>query len=157
MERRFTREESIIPETDWDYYSGLPSPSYYMKKSVWVNGTFDFLHLGHLRLLEYAAQWGTVRVGIDTDRRVQQRKGKNRPFYTILERREMLLHCKWVDSVVGFDTDDELREQIRLYNPEILVVGEEYRGQVIGAELVPQIMYYPRNDKYSTTQTLKNI
>ena len=34
---------------------------------VWVNGTFDILHVGHLRLLEFAKTFGEVRVCIDTD------------------------------------------------------------------------------------------
>ena len=40
---------------------------------VWVNGTFDVLHVGHLRLLEYSASLGELRIGIDSDKRV---KGK---------------------------------------------------------------------------------
>ena len=34
---------------------------------VWVNGTFDVLHRGHIELLEYASKFGKVRVGIDTE------------------------------------------------------------------------------------------
>jgi cytidyltransferase-like protein len=42
---------------------------------VWVNGTFDVFHPGHLALLKYAAKKGELHVGIDSDRRVQEKKG----------------------------------------------------------------------------------
>lgn len=40
-------------------------------KKVWTNGTFDVLHVGHLKLLEYAASFGELTVGIDSDKRVK--------------------------------------------------------------------------------------
>ena len=45
-------------------------------KKVFVNGTFDILHRGHLELLEYARSLGDeVVVAIDTDERVREKKG----------------------------------------------------------------------------------
>ena len=43
-------------------------------KKVWVNGTFDILHIGHIRLLNFAKSFGIVRVGLDTDDRVSEKK-----------------------------------------------------------------------------------
>jgi cytidyltransferase-like protein len=43
-------------------------------KKIWVNGTFDVLHIGHIKLLEYASTLGSVRVGIDSDNRVREKK-----------------------------------------------------------------------------------
>ena len=48
-------------------------------KKIWVNGSFDILHVGHIRLLEYASLFGSIRVGIDTDERIKEKKGKDRP------------------------------------------------------------------------------
>jgi cytidyltransferase-like protein len=53
---------------------------------VWVNGTFDVLHRGHLELLSYASTFGAVRVGIDSDKRVKQFKGDSRPINTLKDR-----------------------------------------------------------------------
>ena len=53
-----------------------------MSKSVFVNGTFDILHLGHLALLNYAKSLGDkLFVAIDSDERVKQLKGPTRPVY----------------------------------------------------------------------------
>ena len=58
---------------------------------VIVNGTFDVLHLGHLGLLKYAQNLGWyVLVLIDSDRRVRELKGIDRPVNTQEERAEML-------------------------------------------------------------------
>ena len=51
---------------------------------VFVNGTFDLLHRGHLELLNYAKSLGDrVYVGIDSDRRVAEMKGASRPIYNV--------------------------------------------------------------------------
>ena len=44
---------------------------------VWLNGSFDILHIGHIRLINHAASLGIVRVGLDTDVRIREKKGIN--------------------------------------------------------------------------------
>lgn len=45
-------------------------------KKVFVNGTFDLLHVAHLQLLNYAKSMGDyLLVGIDNDARVKEKKG----------------------------------------------------------------------------------
>ena len=61
---------------------------------VWVNGTFDVLHVGHVSLLQFASLFGKVRVGIDTDRRVKELKGDDRPFHSEEERKYNLERIK---------------------------------------------------------------
>ena len=124
---------------------------------VWVNGTFDVLHLGHIKLLEYAASFGELRVGIDTDTRVKEKKGDKRPFNTLLDRIEFLRSIKYVSSVVSFDSDEELIEHIKLYDPEIMIIGEEYRTKhVIGGNHARKIIFYPRIGYFSTSKILNN-
>jgi len=56
-------------------------------KKVWVNGTFDVLHAGHLKMLEYAKSLGVLVVGIDSDKRVKELKGESRPFNNVEDRK----------------------------------------------------------------------
>ena len=61
-----------------------------LTKKVFVNGTFDILHRGHLELLNYAKSLGDVYVGIDTDECVREKKGPSRPIHTEEERKFLL-------------------------------------------------------------------
>jgi len=124
-------------------------------KKVWVNGTFDILHVGHLRLLEYASKLGTLRVGIDFDTRVKELKGETRPFNMWMDRIYFMSRIQGVDSVVGFGSEFELKEQIRLWEPDYLVVGSDYRDKyVIGSEYSKEVVFFDKIGDYSTTKIL---
>lgn len=122
---------------------------------VWVNGTFDVVHLGHIRLLEFAANIGTVRVGVDSDIRVKEKKGIHRPFNCLEDRIDFLKSIKFVDSVVSFDDDTELRNEITLWDSEIIVIGDDYKHKnVIGSDLVKEIIFFEKIPNKSTTLIL---
>ena len=122
---------------------------------VWVNGTFDVLHVGHIRLLEYASQFGTLRVGIDTDKRVKELKGEERPFNNQEDRKKMLESIKFVDEVVYFDSREELIQSVKDYSPDIMVVGNDYQGEtVFGSEHAKKLVFFEKIPKYSSTKIL---
>jgi cytidyltransferase-like protein len=126
-------------------------------KKIWINGTFDVLHIGHIRLMLHGASLGTLRVGIDTDERVRSKKGVGRPFNTLADRMEFVSSIRGVDSVVSFGTDDELIERIKEWGPDILVIGNDYKyHQIIGVEYVPKIEFFDKIEGFSTTKILKN-
>ena len=124
---------------------------------VWVNGTFDVLHLGHIRLLQYAKKFGEVRVGVDTDERVKSKKGESRPFNKLEDRLEFLSSIKYVDSVTSFSTDDELVDRIKEYDADIMVIGDDYVGkEIIGSHLFERIIFFTKLADKSTTKILNN-
>ena len=130
-----------------------------MVKSIFVNGTFDILHPGHIRLLNYAKSLGTrLFVAIDSDVRVKLLKGLDRPVNTASERKEMLLALKSVDEVEIFSSDEELTMWIKQIRPDIMIVGSDYRDKkVIGSEYAKQLLFYERIPNFSTTQKIKDI
>ncbi len=78
-------------------------------KQIIVNGTFDIVHSGHLALLNYARSLGDyLIVAIDSDRRVKELKGADRPVNTQAERQELLSNLRSVNEVRIFDSDQEL-------------------------------------------------
>lgn len=128
---------------------------------VWVNGTFDVLHRGHIELLKFASKIGTMRVGIDYDQRVKELKGSTRPLNVWDDRVFMMESISYVESVVGFGSDEELEEQIRNWNPKYLIVGGDYKDKkIIGSQLVEQVLFFDKIEGFSSTKILeyeKNI
>ena len=124
--------------------------------NVWVNGTFDILHRGHLELFEFASKLGRVRVGIDTDERVKKLKGEYRPINRFQDRKYFLESLTFIDSVVGFSTDQELINQIEKWSPKYFVIGTDYFGKnIIGKDKSEHIIYFEKVEGYSTTKIIE--
>jgi len=129
----------------------------YKTVKVWVNGTFDILHIGHIKLLEFASQFGEVRVGIDTDERVKQLKGESRPINNISDRIDFMNSIKYVNSSVSFSTDEELCDRIKEWDADIIIVGNDYKDKkVIGSHLVKEIIFFDKIDGYSSTKIIES-
>ena len=126
-------------------------------KKVFVNGTFDILHRGHLELLTFARSQGDwLTVAIDSDRRVKQLKGHIRPINDATERANMLQHLRAVDQVLIFDTDAELAEFIQQH--DVMVKGSDYRGRpIVGQDGCKQLIFFEVVNGYSTTNKIQDI
>jgi D-beta-D-heptose 7-phosphate kinase/D-beta-D-heptose 1-phosphate adenosyltransferase len=126
---------------------------------VWVNGTFDVVHLGHIQLLKKAAELGDfLIVGIDGDKRVKELKGEQRPINNLVSRITLVESIKYVDRVVSFNSDEQLETLIKTMRPAIMVIGEEYRGKkIIGSEYVGEIVYFPKMDGFSSTNIINKL
>lgn len=130
-----------------------------MARSVFVNGTFDILHLGHIALLNYAKSLGDrLFVAIDNDKRVKELKGPLRPINTAWDRKQMLLNIKAVDEVEIFGSAEELALWVKQIRPYVMVVGSDYKDKkVIGSEWARHLIFFDKIDGISTTNTIQNI
>ena len=129
-----------------------------MNKVVWTNGCFDILHRGHIEMFRYAKSLGEhLVVGIDTDEKVRKDKGQSRPYNCVEDRKFILESIRYIDEVCIFDTTEELRSAIEKYEPEIMVIGSDWKGKpVIGSEHAKELKFFDRIGEYSTTNILDN-
>ncbi|MND29642.1 Bifunctional protein HldE [compost metagenome] len=106
-------------------------------KVGFTNGCFDILHVGHIRLLQYAKDnCDRLIVGVNADSSVKRLKGPSRPINTELDRAELLGALAFVDAVVLFDEDTPL-ELIQKIRPNVLVKGADYTiDKIVGADVV---------------------
>ena len=127
---------------------------------IMVNGTFDILHRGHIELLNYARSLGdTLLVAIDTDRRVKELKGEDRPINNQEDRKFHLENLKAVDRVMLFDSKEELINIMKEYQPDVYVKGSDWKRDKpsTAEQYCKQVIYYDRVGNYSTTNTIQNI
>lgn len=116
-------------------------------KTVAVSGCFDILHIGHIRLLAAAKQYGdNLVVLLESDEFITTYK-KRQPFHSQTERAEMLSHIIEVDMVVLLpfmkDSNDYqiMWQQIRpnliaITKGDLYVENKRKQAALIGAEIV---------------------
>ena len=133
------------------------------KPVVFTNGVFDLLHLGHVTLLEQAAQIGaSLIVAVNADLSVRALgKGADRPIVPDRDRASVVAALGCVDCVVIFEEPTPIT-LIELLRPDILVKGGDYRpDQIVGADVVlgygGRIEIIPFLPDRSTTRTLERL
>lgn len=126
-------------------------------KKIFVNGTFDLLHEGHIALINHAKSLGDeLNVAIDSDERVKKLKGESRPINNQTERSTLLINLKAVDNVYIFDTDEELEYLVSIH--DVMVKGSDYKDKpIIGQNVCKELVFFDRIDGFSTTQKIQDI
>ena len=127
--------------------------------TVWTNGTFDILHPGHIELFKVARALGDrVIVATDTDEKIKADKGDHKPINDLCYRVAMLEAIKYIDVVHTFGDRKELEDLIMLYEPDILLLGDDWRhGDVVGREFAKEVRFLPRVGGYASSNTIKRI
>ena len=123
-------------------------------KNIWTNGCYDILHIGHIRLFEFAKSLGDkLIVGIDSDNRIKKSKGNNRPINNQEFRKEILQAVRFIDEVYIFYTDDELCNLIKQNSIDTIVVGTDYKDKdVVGSQFSKETIFFPRTIDISTSK-----
>ena len=132
-------------------------------KSVFTNGCFDILHLGHVDYLEKARNYGDKLIlALNTDNSVKrQNKGPERPINNEYSRARILASLFFIDLVVYFDEDTPY-DIISVLLPDILVKGDDYAVEnIVGADIVikngGEVSTIPLVKGYSTTAIINKL
>ena len=127
-------------------------------KIVWCNGTFDIIHPGHIELFKVGKSLGDkLIVATDTDEKIRKDKGKGKPVNNLCDRITILQAIKYIDEVLYFNDRKELEGLIKLYSPDILLLGDDWQGgDVVGIEYAKEARFLPRLN-YSTSHIITKI
>ena len=126
-------------------------------KRVITFGTFDILHVGHVRIFARAKALGDyLIVGVSTDALNFSKKNKY-PMYSEKDRLEIVKSISHVDEVF-FEHSLELKgEYIRRYHADVLVMGDDWRGKFDEFREFCEVVYLPRTEGISTTIIIEEI
>lgn len=117
----------------------------------YTSSAFDLFHAGHIVMLQEAKSLcDYLIVGLLVDPTIDRPK-KNKPVQTVFERYIQVSSCKYVNEVIPFTTEQEIIDMILTIQPDIRIVGEEYKGKDhTGVGLCP-IHYNKRRHSFSST------
>ena len=118
--------------------------------------TFDFLHAGHIVMLEEAkTQCDYLIVGLQTDPTID-RLEKNKPVQSTLERWIQLRGCKYVDEIIPYDTEQDLVNLLLILKPDVRIIGSEYKERHFTGDELPIKIYYNQRDHLFSSAELRN-
>ncbi len=121
-----------------------------MSRIVITYGTFDLLHVGHIRLLKRLKALGDyLIVGVSTDD-FNAKKGKA-SIYPFEERREIIESIGLVDKVIAEEHWAQKASDVSRYNVDILAMGDDWAGRFDGLSSNVEVVYLPRTEGISTT------
>ncbi|MDN5763508.1 MAG: adenylyltransferase/cytidyltransferase family protein [Microlunatus sp.] len=126
-------------------------------KTVITFGTFDVLHVGHIRVLNRAAAHGDqLVVGVSSDALNFSKKGRN-PVFSQSERVEMVSNLKVVDAVFVEESLELKRDYITQFGADVLVMGDDWSGKFDFVSDLCDVVYLPRTPSVSTTAIIEHI
>ena len=120
-------------------------------------GTFDVLHVGHIRILKRAKAYGDhLTVGLTSDELNFSKKGRN-PIYPYSSREELLSSLRFVDEVFMEESLEKKREYIIQHMADALVMGNDWEGKFDEFKDICDVIYLPRTPSISTTEIIEII
>ncbi len=125
-------------------------------KNIITYGTFDLLHIGHINLLKRAkALGGCLVVGISTDE-FNAMKHKQ-AFYSFKDRKKILEAIKYVDKVIPEKNWEQKRNDIKKYEIDIFVMGDDWRDKFDDLKDICKVIYLSRTPNVSTTMNKNKL
>lgn len=126
-------------------------------KTVLTFGTFDVFHVGHLRILERAAELGDrLVVGVSSDELNISKKGRA-PVYPQHDRMRIVAALACVDAVFVEESLEKKREYLLEHNADVLAMGDDWRGRFDEFSDICKVVYFERTPSVSTTAVIEKI
>ena len=124
--------------------------------------TFDLLHTGHIIMLEECKKHCDYLICALQNDPTIDRKEKNKPIQSLVERYLQLDAVKYVDKIIPYNDEEELEELFSSLDLDVRIIGEDYKDKNYTAKSICQkrgirIIYNKRDHNYSTSNLRKKI
>jgi glycerol-3-phosphate cytidylyltransferase len=127
------------------------------KRTVITFGTFDVLHVGHIRVLGRARALGDrLVVGVSADALNFSKKGRA-PVFSQDERLEIVGSLRVVDEVFVEESLELKRDYVTHYGAAVLAMGSDWEGKFDHLSDICEVVYFPRTPSVSTTALIEHI
>jgi len=123
---------------------------------------FDMLHSGHIQMLRDAKeQCDYLICGLQTDPSAD-RPEKNCPIQTVVERYTQLKAVQYVDEIIPYATEEDLKDILSMYHIDVRILGDEYREKdFTGKEICKRrdiALYFNKRDhRFSSSELRRRV
>jgi rfaE bifunctional protein nucleotidyltransferase chain/domain len=136
------------------------------KKIILAGGCFDILHPGHIQFLQEAKNiGGTLFVMLESDKRITELKGDNRPIHSQQDRSYILSHLSMVDYVLllpYFTSNTEYDELVISLQPDYIAITKDdpviqyvqRQAKLVNAQVRTVI---PRINNHASSNIIKEL
>ena len=123
---------------------------------------FDMLHSGHIQMLRDASeQCDYLICGLQTNPSVD-RPEKNRPIQTVVERYTQLKAVQYVNEIITYAIEEDLKDILSMYHIDVRILGDEYREKdFTGKEICKRrdiALYFNKRDhRFSSSELRRRV
>jgi glycerol-3-phosphate cytidylyltransferase len=123
-----------------------------------IAGNFDVIHPGYMYMFRDSTKYcDHLTVALQEDPTIE-RPEKCKPVLSFDERKEILLGIKYIDDVLRYNTEEELKNILKTNKFSVRILGEDYiKKYATGQEYSEKIVYINRSHNWSTTKFKKAI
>lgn len=127
-------------------------------KTGFTCSTFDLFHAGHVMMLREAKDHcDYLIVGLQTDPTID-RPEKNKPVQSVFERFVQLQACVFVDEVIPYASEKELRDILLSFPIDVRILGDEYLNKKFtGDDIEMEFHFNNRKHSFSTTELRQRV
>ena len=134
-----------------------------MNRVGFTCSTFDLLHAGHIMMLREAKEHcDYLIVGLQTDPTIDRPEDKNKPVQSLVERYAQLSAVEYVDEIIPYDTEQDLKDILTMYHIDVRILGEEYKekdftGKDICRKRGIELFFNKRDHRFSTNDLRERV
>ena len=125
--------------------------------------SFDLLHAGHIAMLaECKNHCDYLIAALQTDPTIDRPDTKNKPIQSIVERQIQLSACRYVDNVVIYQTEQDLRDLLLILPVDVRILGVEYQDKPFTGEQECydrgiELVFNERDHSFSSSSLRKRV